>query len=211
MSIAQDDTTTAAASNQRDAHPIFDVLLSRQSFGVWREPGPSDAELDLVFDAAMRAPDHGRLRPWQFVLIRGDARTAYADVVGAAIRRRDPNVDPAAVQKGRERILSVPLIIGVGAKIKTDCPIPEIEQLLSTGAAAMNILNGMHALGYGAKWVTGDNSYDRSINEALGFTWPDRLIGLMFVGTLPPNKGPAAQRPSRGDHVRDWKGPNTAV
>jgi nitroreductase len=140
------------------------------------------------------------------VLIRGGARTAYADLLVEALKRREGTPAEAAVQKLRERILGVPLIIAVGAKVKTDGPIPEIEQLLSTGAAAMNMLNAVHALGYGAKWVTGANAYDRSVNEALGFTWPDRLVGLLFVGTKPKNLGVAVTRPVRADHVREWSG-----
>jgi nitroreductase len=97
------------------------------------------------------------------------------------------------------------LFVAVGDKFNTDVPIPDIEQLLSTGAAAMNILNAAHALGYGAKWVTPAPVYDRSFNEALGFTWPDRLVGLLFIGTK-PKETMAAARPARVDHVREWFG-----
>lgn len=103
----------------------------------------------------------------------------------------------------RTRILGVPLIVAVGARIRTEGPIPEIEQLLSAGAATANMLNAIHALGYGGMWVTGAHTYDRSVNEALGFTWPDRLVGLVYIGTLkmPP---PAWPSPVLADHVRQW-------
>jgi nitroreductase len=206
-SIAQADIAEISEPEVRDSHPdVLDVLLSRQSFGVLRDPAPSEEDLARILDVGLRAPDHGRLRPWRFVLIRGAARTAYADLLVEALKRREGTPAEAAVQKLRERILGVPLIIAVGAKIKTDGPIPEIEQLLSTGAAAMNMLNATHALGYGAKWVTGANAYDRSVNEALGFTWPDRLVGPLFVGTKPKNLGVAVTRPVRADHVREWSG-----
>lgn len=205
-SIAQADFAEHSDPGARENHPLFDVLLSRQSMGALRDPAPNQDELDLILDVALRAPDHGRLRPWRFVLIRGDARQTYADVLIEAVKKREGTMPEAAIQKTRERVLGTPLIIAVGAKIKTDCPIPEIEQLLSAGAAAMNMLNAVHALGYGAKWVTGGNAYDRGVNEALGFTWPDRLVGLLYVGTLPPNKGPAPVRPARADHVREWTG-----
>ena len=44
-----------------------------------------------------------------------------------------------------------------------------------------------------------------SVQAALGFTAPDRLIGFLFVGTpdAPPN--PAA-RPALADHVSEWTG-----
>lgn len=184
----------------------LDFLLSRQSYGILRDPAPSDADVELIFDAALRAPDHGRLRPWRFVLIRGDARTALVDLMVESIKRRGGAAPEAAIQKTRERIGIMPLIVAAGAKIKADGPIPEIEQLLSTGAATMNVLNAAHALGYGAKWVTPGPVYDRTFNEALGFTWPDRLVGLLFIGTKPKEPMPAAPRAARADHVREWPG-----
>ena len=66
------------------------LLLNRQSSGALVEPAPSGADLDLILDAGLRAPDHGRLRPWRFVLIGGEARGAWAERVAEAIRRRDP-------------------------------------------------------------------------------------------------------------------------
>jgi nitroreductase len=199
--------TSTAEVDTNTGSDLLDVLMTRQSIGNPCEPAPSDEDLDRIFDLALRAPDHGRLRPWRFVVIRGDARKTYAEFLVAALKRRDPNAPEAAAQRIRERILGVPLVIAVGAKINTDGKIPEIEQLLSTGAASMNILNAAHALGYAAKWVTGDNAYDRSVNEGLGFTGADRIVGFVFLGSKPKGPVPPSNRPSRGDLVREWTGP----
>ena len=77
------------------AQSALDLLLSRQSIGLLAEPAPQGADLDLILDAGLRAPDHGRLRPWRFVLIRGDARLAYqdlADVLSACNAAKIRNV-----------------------------------------------------------------------------------------------------------------------
>ena len=101
--------------------------------------------------------------------------------------------------------LDAPLLIGVGAVVRPDHPVPESEQLLSAGAAAMNLLNALHLLGYGGMWVTGADCYDPVVNAALGFQSPDRLIGFIHAGT-PKGQEPAAPRPARSDHVVDWAG-----
>jgi nitroreductase len=186
-------------------NPAIEALLSRRSCALLRAPAPEGAELDLILDAGLRAPDHGRLRPWRFVLIRGAAREDFAELLVEALRRREAEPPPAMAERLRGRILGVPLLIAIGARIKVPGPIPEIEQLLAAGAAAMNMLVAVHALGYGAMWVTGAHVYDRSVNEALGFAWPDRLVGMLFVGT-PQERLPAPRRPSRGEHVREWTG-----
>src|SRR5258707_3785695 len=102
------------------------LLLSRQSVGMLEEPAPQGAELDLIFDAALRAPDHGRLRPWRFVLIRGEVRTAFVDLMVESLKRRGGAAPEAAIQKTRERIGSMPLIVSAGVKIKAEGPIPEV-------------------------------------------------------------------------------------
>jgi len=186
----------------------LESLLSRRSVSQLSEPAPEGDDLAHIIEAGLQAPDHGRLRPWRFVTIRGEARTTFAELLVAALKRRDPAA--AMEERIRSRILGVPLIIVVGARIKTGGPIPEIEQLLSAGAAAANMLNAIHALGYGGMWVTGAHSYDRKVNEALGFVWPDRLVGLVYVGT-PKAPPPVWPRPVFSDHVREWAPPGGAV
>ena len=180
------------------------LLLNRQSSGALVEPAPSGADLDLILDAGLRAPDHGRLRPWRFVLIRGEARRAWAERVAEAIRRRDPGNAEAMTEKYRAWVARTPLIVALGAEIAANHKIPEIEQLLSVGAAAMNMLNAAHFLGYGGMWVTGPNAYDPAVASALGFEAPSRLVGFLVLGT--PRPGPAMARPAREAHVREWRG-----
>jgi nitroreductase len=200
-----DTITKPEPQTRKRNQEALDFLLSRQSGIIMQEPAPNDDELDVIFDVGLRAPDHAMLRPWRFVIIRGDARSAYADLLVEAQRQREGQMTDEMAERLRGKIVKVPLIIAVGAKIKTDCPIPEIEQLLSAGAATMNMLNAIHASGYAAKWVTGGGAYDRTVNEALGFTFPDRLVGLLFVGSPPAVVRPTA-RPARADFVREWHG-----
>ncbi len=184
----------------------LDILLSRASVSQLREPAPDGAALDLILKAGLRAPDHGRLRPWRFVLIRGDARNALAALVTAALQARDPDVAASLIERQRSKLLNTPLIIAVGARIQLGHKVPEIEQMLSVGAAAMNLLNAIHALGYGGIWVTGANCYDPAVAGALGFAAPDKLAGFLFVGT-PEGTLPPVRRPGLADHVREWTVP----
>lgn len=183
----------------------LDTILSRASNPMLGDPAPDGRALDLILQAGLRAPDHGKLRPWRFVLIRGDARAKWAEVVVAALRAREPDAPEAAIEKQRKRALETPVIIALGARVRPGHKIPEIEQVLSVGAAAMNMLNAAHALGYGAVWLTGANAYDPRVIEALGLEATDRLVGFLFVGTA---KAPplAARRPEVADHAVDWSG-----
>jgi nitroreductase len=89
----------------------LEVLLSRQSAEVLEEPGPSPDELALIVDAALRAPDHGRLRPWRFVLVQGDARNALGAVLAEAAKARDPQLPAALIERQRMMPMRAPLVI----------------------------------------------------------------------------------------------------
>jgi nitroreductase len=186
----------------------LEQLLSRVSVHpqLLGGPAPTAAHLDAILDAALRAPDHGRVRPWRFLVIRGAARARLGEVFAAALAARDPGATEPMLQRERARPLSAPLVIAIAAQIRADHPVPEIEQLLSTGAAAMNMLNAIHALGYGGMWVTGANAYDPNVRAALGLGATDRLVGYLYVGT-PVAAQAVPKRPDRARHVAEWTAP----
>ncbi len=181
----------------------IDQLFSRQSPWPLAAPAPSQEELDLVIDAALRAPDHGLLKPWRFVIIEGEACHAFGEVLAQAAMVRDPSDDG---ERFRKKALAAPVIIVLGAHIKVNHKVPQIEQVLAVGAGAMNMLNTLHILGYGGFWATGANSYDPHVKEALGFAPTDQIIGFLYVGTPEETPVPVARVAPEG-FVRQWTGP----
>ncbi|HEX2478107.1 MAG TPA: nitroreductase family protein, partial [Geminicoccaceae bacterium] len=112
----------------------LDAVLTRQSVApaFLREPAPDDAALESIFAAAASAPDHGRLRPWRFILIRGPARVRLGGVFAQALLKRQPDAPEAALEQERARPMRAPLLIAVAAKVDPQhAKIPEIEQILS--------------------------------------------------------------------------------
>ena len=184
----------------------LDHLLARRSVGLLQDPGPQGADLELILQAGLRAPDHGRLRPWRFVTIRGEARIAFGECLAAAAAKRDPDAAAALGERARAWVRRSPLLIAVGVIVK-DGKIPDSEQFLSAGAAAMNMLNAAHLQGYGAMWVTGANAYDANVNALLGFKAPSRLVGFLTIGTPAPAPTPVLPRPELSAHWVDWQQP----
>ncbi|WP_432422189.1 nitroreductase family protein [Robbsia betulipollinis] len=206
---AAPETSRSAPPDGTAARDALDVLMSRQSHWPLSEPGPDDAQLAQIFDAALRAPDHARLRPWRFVLVRGAARAALGDVLIDLAWSRAPDEPRATHEHRRQRAFAAPVVIALGAAVDPDSHVPEIEQLMAVGAATMNLLNAVHALGYGGFWATGADTYEPALHAALGFGATDRLLGFLFVGTPPPAPRRAA-RPDRAQHVREWFAPVTS-
>jgi len=191
-----------------DACNTIETLLSRRSVPALqlREPGPSAAQIDSAIDVALRAPDHGALRPWRFVLIHGAARSRLSELFVRRMQQREPATPPGKLDKARNMPLSAPLVIAVGAQLRPDHKVPEHEQLLSVGAAVMNLLNAFHAQGFGAIWLTGGNAYDPEIAAALGFDAQERCLGFVYVGSMSPTDNSLPPRPERARFVRDWRG-----
>src|SRR5262249_30003214 len=141
-------------------------------------------ELRQILEAGSRAPDHGRMQPWRFIVIAGEARDRLGDVLAAALQRRDPASPEAAIEHERKKPHRAPLVIVVAAVMAENPKGPSIEQVVAAGAAAQNIMLACHALGYGAFWRTGAPAYDPSVKAALGLRDSDAIIGFLHVGTI---------------------------
>ena len=184
---------------------IIDFLTTRRSVTARNlgDPGPSDEELDLILKAGMRVPDHGKLGPWRFVVIKGAARAAFGDVLADAFTRENPDAFDELVEVERERFQRAPVIVAVLSRITPGHKIPEWEQTLSSGASCMNMLNAAHAIGYSAQWLTEWPAYNDDVAAALGCGENERVAGFVYVGTA---KEPPAER-TRAEYetvVREW-------
>src|SRR6266540_15605 len=73
----------------------IECIMTRRSSGRLVEPAPSAGDLDALLRAAMAGPDHGRLRPWRFVVVRGPGLERLGEVFAKAHAAREPTV-PAA-------------------------------------------------------------------------------------------------------------------
>lgn len=183
----------------------IEALTSRRSPAQFTEPAPDEAALEAILRAAMRAPDHGKLKPWRFLVLRGAARTRLGDVMAEAMKRREPDAPANMVEREREKPLRAPLIVILAAAIKEGHKIPVIEQLLAAGAAAQNVMLAAHAMGFAAAWKTGAPAYDPYVKEALGLAPSDAIVGFLYLGT--PAAAPSALPPSElANFVRAWPG-----
>jgi nitroreductase len=183
----------------------IDALMTRRSASALAEPAPDEAALQLIFASAVRAPDHGRLRPWRFIVIRGAARGRLGDLLAEHLRRSQPAATAESLARERDKAFRAPLVIVVAAHVNPAVKIPPIEQLLSAGAAAENIMLASAALGFNAMWKTGGAAYDATVREALGLGAGDAIAGFLYVGT---EAGRASiPRGEWRDLVREWHGP----
>jgi nitroreductase len=162
----------------------IDFLKTRRSVKP-REmsgPGPSPAEIDTILTVGARVPDHGKLAPWRFIVFEGDARLRAGAIIAAALARSKPQAPAADLEAARNSLMEAPLVIAVVSSIKPHPKVPPWEQELSAGASCMNLVSAATAMGFGANWLTGWYSYDRSVFDGLGLGADEKIAGFIHIG-----------------------------
>jgi len=187
----------------------LEALLTRRSIGRLTEPAPSEQELRTMLAAATAAPDHGRLRPWRFIVLRGAGLRALADAFAQAQTVREPEAAGATsglVAATRAKLGRAPVVVAVIASPQPSAKVPAWEQQASAAAAAQNLCLAAHALGYGAMWRTGWHGEAREVREHLGIAEEELLIAWVYVGSVPPDAAPPAARPPvELESVVEWR------
>lgn len=161
---------------------LFAAIDSRASALKLTEPAPPRAHLEQIMRAAVRAPDHGRLRPWRFVVLEGAAREKLGDAMARLSLAKFPQSTPEQLDSERRKVLRAPTIIVVAARI-TQGKIPQVEQVGAVAAGVENMMLTAHALGYGAMWKTGAAAYDAQAKTMLGLTAEDQIVAFLYLGT----------------------------
>jgi nitroreductase len=167
-------------------------------------PGPSPTDVETLLTIASRVPDHGKLAPWRFIVFEGEARLRAGDAITAAFVAKYPDSKPEHIDFERRRLARAPLVIAVVSRAAPHAKIPEWEQLLSSGAAAMNLVTAAHALGFAATWITEWYAYDRGVLDAFGLAPHEKIAGFVHIGR--PTQAPEDRpRPALADIVTHFK------
>lgn len=175
---------------------LLEGIEARTSAAKLGEPAPTREHLERIIHAGMRAPDHGRLRPWRFVVLEGAARAQLGEAMADMLRAKVPDATPDQLDSERNKPLRAPVIVAVAAQIVKG-KIPEIEQVLAVGAAVQNMFLAANALGYGAMWKTGGAAYDPKVKALLGLAPEDHIVALLYLGTTTA-AGPLVAAPAAG-------------
>ncbi len=171
---------------------VLDFLLTRRSrpAKALTTPVPTHEELAPILSAAARTPDHGKLEPWRFIVLEGDALQRLATDVS----KRGPQLDveDEKLEKARRQFADADLVVAVVSSPVPSPKVPEIEQILSAGAVCLSLLNAALASGWGANWLTGWMAQDRSfLRHGLGLAKSEFVAGFIHIGSeriVPPER-----------------------
>lgn len=178
-------------------------ILERNSHRHLIEPIPSHDEMEQVFQAALRAPDHAWLRPSSFIQVSGEGLQKLSDIFVDFAKENFDDLTEEKIEKYRNAPFRAPLIVILVSTKKEHPKVPEMEQIISTGTAGQNIMLALNALGYGAIWRTGSFAFNNKILEKFGLHENQTIIGYIYIGT-PSGKKKSLPEMNINNYISVW-------
>jgi nitroreductase len=166
------------------------LMRERRSRPRLAAPAPGRAELAEMLVTACAAPDHGRLRPWRFVVLESAGLPALGEAYAAAHAERSPAATAAELARTRDKPLRAPMIVAVIGCPQPHPKIAEAEQVASAVCVAHGLLLAAHGAGYGAMWRSGWYGEAPKVRAHLGLLDHEQVVGWIYLGT-PVGPAPA--------------------
>lgn len=186
----------------------IEAIRARRSIGRLTEPAPTDEQLNEILLAGAAAPDHDSLRPWRFIVLKGEAKDAFGEVLRdaylARVQAAGGEPTDGQLSKERTKLGRAPVVVVVAAVHQHADHIPFVEQYAAAAAACQNMLLAATALGFGSMWRTGDVAYDLTIKRALGLTEHDEIAGYLYIGTPAEGSAKPPNEPYLDGLVSHW-------
>ncbi|MEH6652317.1 MAG: nitroreductase [Motiliproteus sp.] len=181
----------------------LELMQNRVSSPKLGDQPPTEEQLQQMFSAALRAPDHAGLQPWRFLTVGGDDRKALGDLYLQAALAAEPGLSDIKRDKLAKMPLRAPLLIVVVASPQQHPKVPLIEQQVSAGVAAQNLLLAAFAQGVGGMWRTGDMAYNPVVEQGLGLSDSEMIIGYLYLGSQ-PERLKTINRLDPANFVQSW-------
>ena len=180
----------------------LDALHLRSSVPKLGDPLPAPEVLQNIYQAAFRAADHGVLRPWRFLLVKGKSRERLGQLFVEAALTDNPELSDQQKLKLQAKPLRAPLILITVSNSKEHPKVPAFEQDLSA-AATQNMLLAAFAQNVGAMWRTGPMAYHPVVKKGLGLAAHEKIIAFLYIGTITGGTKTLTE-PDLSSFFQDW-------
>jgi len=166
------------------------TLLSRKSHNKLTTPAPTEEQVRIMMQAALRAPDHAQLKPWCYRIFTGESLKKLSDHFVTASLTENPELSAEKIERIRNKPLRAPMVIVASVKVVEHRKVPEVEQILSAGASVQNLMMAAHFLQIGAIWRTGDLAFNRKLMDLIGLEANESIVGFIYLGQKLEDKKP---------------------
>ncbi|MDQ7049765.1 MAG: nitroreductase [Enterobacterales bacterium] len=187
----QDKNPSSKHQNQQIA---LDLLLKRKSHNRLGGQALTKEQLETLFQAAFRAPDHAQLKPWRYQVYSGQSLAKLGDYfIEASKAESETQLTSEQLEKIHNKALRAPTLIVAYLSPKEHPKVPHVEQVLSLGASIQNLLMAAHFLGVGAIWRSGKLCFNPHLAKLLGLKTHESLLGFIYLGEKEGTKRPVPE------------------
>ncbi len=199
---------------------LFEAIKGRKSIRRFKQTPVPDEDIRKILDAGRLAPSSSNTQPWSFMVIKDRLKLQQ---MAAAVRDMVDRMIPFAEDAKQAQRLAAykgnyytffehaPVVIAVfmeafdagtetllarmgysAEDIRRLRPSPGIQ---SVSAAIEHMLLAIHALGYGACWMTGPLVAQEGFEKLLGFGKEKSITALLPLGMPDENPPTRSRRP----------------
>ncbi|WP_163133085.1 nitroreductase [Agarivorans sp. Alg241-V36] len=180
--------------NQRVSYHVHELSL----------PAPNQQQMTDILQAAMSTPDHGKLKPWHFVVINQARIGELINLLQNAWQQANSSLDPQRAKRLASYLKQAPSIVLVSAALTEPSPISKQDQVFSAAAACQMILLAADALGFGGVWYSTDAVELPNVRQLLGLQDKHQPVGFLVLGS--PTNPRSKARSDVSEHSFEWLG-----
>ena len=183
-------------SAQRHVMDAITLLLTRRSCAALQAPAPEGEALDIILKAAIRVPDFQELRPYEFIVAKGEGlQRLGAMLEHAAIA----SGQPADIVKRAPRMpLRAPLVIVVVARARDSVVVSSARAANDRGLRGDGHANGRLRARLQRHLAVRLADVRTRPARWVGFDPADQIVGFLYLGTAMS----VPSEPDDGDPLR---------
>lgn len=167
---------------------VREAIAARRSYSRVTPDAPSHDDLLGLVEAAARVADHGALRPWRLIELRGAARERLGEALVAASGQKLGS-DPRTAAKP----LRAELLIAVVASRRPSHKVATWEQDATAAGVAHALSLLLDDAGWGVIWRTGPLTRSTPVRVMHKLAENEELLGWLYVGGIPAEAKPSTR------------------
>lgn len=154
------------AGNETSTNPVLSAIRTRRSVRLFTDQPLPEMDLLTMLSAANRAPSAHNQQSWRFIVLRGQKKQAFAELVNS--KAQDfPRSSCALLRMASRTIVSAPVVVAVtntGELIRHGTELFQVEkekavdffrtmEIQSSAAAVQNLMLAGTSMGIGTVWL----------------------------------------------------------